>query len=328
MRLLVMALIVAATILTWSPSSGAVLGMEHGFTLGATGAAVDCDDTECVVYGTGTFQLTVDAAVVPAGGYDAFQASVTLRDHCPDRPRPCVRELTHLPRGSCGEVVWPDVGYCRDTSSPPNYAIYASTGEEWPVPHSSFDGTLLELDVRCSEVGLHRVSFGALYQIAFLLSDGYTVAHLGPIGERGSGSLDVDCREASDEPRPTPTPVPTLAPTPTLAVGECHLAEPWEDAGDPNCDGQVNAIDALLVLQHDAGMAELPDDYAWNMADVNNDCYVTAVDALLILQYDSMDYYGPTPEQYDEWLNGTWVNRFWFPAYAECPPESGRLDVY
>ena len=50
-----------------------------------------------------------------------------------------------------------------------------------------------------------------------------------------------------------------------------------------NDDGQVNSIDAALILQLEAGLvnslANMPS------ADVNNDSHVNSVDAALILQY-------------------------------------------
>ena len=55
------------------------------------------------------------------------------------------------------------------------------------------------------------------------------------------------------------------------------------DVGDVNCDGSVNAIDAALFLQFNAGLVgSLPCEDA---ADVNSDGDITSVDAALILQF-------------------------------------------
>ena len=53
--------------------------------------------------------------------------------------------------------------------------------------------------------------------------------------------------------------------------------------GDVSCDGDVSAIDASLILQHEAGfLPTLPCD---ENADVNGDGRVNAVDSTLILQH-------------------------------------------
>ncbi len=59
--------------------------------------------------------------------------------------------------------------------------------------------------------------------------------------------------------------------------------------GDLNADGVANSVDALLVLFHDAGLGEPPTDIdAWTaIADVDCDLEVTALDAALILQADA-----------------------------------------
>lgn len=55
--------------------------------------------------------------------------------------------------------------------------------------------------------------------------------------------------------------------------------------GDSNCNGTVNAIDAALVLQHDAGLlGTIP---CANLADANQNGTVNAIDATLILQFDA-----------------------------------------
>ena len=62
------------------------------------------------------------------------------------------------------------------------------------------------------------------------------------------------------------------------ATGERNL-------GDVNCDGNVNAIDAALILQKTAGLI---DTLACHDAgDVNDDNLLNAIDAALMLQYDA-----------------------------------------
>lgn len=74
-------------------------------------------------------------------------------------------------------------------------------------------------------------------------------------------------------PTNTPTRTPTLTPTPALACG------------DVNGDGSVNSVDALSILQYEAGLIltlREPD-----RADVNGDGAINSVDATLILQREA-----------------------------------------
>ena len=64
-----------------------------------------------------------------------------------------------------------------------------------------------------------------------------------------------------------------MTPTPTAAF----------PAGDANCDGTVNTIDAIYMLQAGAGLLEsVPCPTA---ADVDLNGVVDAIDAMLTLQY-------------------------------------------
>jgi len=62
-----------------------------------------------------------------------------------------------------------------------------------------------------------------------------------------------------------------------------------EKTGDLNMDGRSNSIDALLVLQHDAGIRPLPpeDVYLHAAGDVSCDGLVNSIDASMILQADA-----------------------------------------
>jgi hypothetical protein len=97
--------------------------------------------------------------------------------------------------------------------------------------------------------------------------------------DAGGAPVDTATPTATEEePAATPTATATgAAPPPTSTPPEGGLL------GDVNCDGQVTAVDAALILQLVAGLVDsLPCEDA---ADVNQDGSVTAVDATLILQF-------------------------------------------
>jgi TolB protein len=61
--------------------------------------------------------------------------------------------------------------------------------------------------------------------------------------------------------------------------------QPLPVAGDANCDGVANSLDAAIVLQYSADLIDgLP---CLEAADVNGDGRVDAIDAALVLQYDA-----------------------------------------
>lgn len=71
--------------------------------------------------------------------------------------------------------------------------------------------------------------------------------------------------------------------------GRAQLAtggqEPNWFSGDANCDGRINSLDGLAVLQFEAGLLEeLPFPEG---GDPNEDGDVNSTDALLILQFDA-----------------------------------------
>lgn len=71
-----------------------------------------------------------------------------------------------------------------------------------------------------------------------------------------------------------------LAPPQTQAIvaGEMPALH-----GDANCDKDIDSIDALLVLQLDAGLTSSTPC----SPDANQDGAVNSIDAALILQYDA-----------------------------------------
>jgi hypothetical protein len=87
----------------------------------------------------------------------------------------------------------------------------------------------------------------------------------GPDNVYGRGELVLP------EPPPLPTPgAPTPIPTPVKLVG------------DVDCDGDMDSIDAALVLQFNARL--IPGLLCLDEGDVNGDGDVNSIDAFLILQ--------------------------------------------
>jgi hypothetical protein len=62
---------------------------------------------------------------------------------------------------------------------------------------------------------------------------------------------------------------------------------PKPPLGDVNGDGEVNSVDAALILQVEAGLIDLEDLEFPNNADVNEDDEVNSVDSALILQFEA-----------------------------------------
>ncbi len=92
----------------------------------------------------------------------------------------------------------------------------------------------------------------------------------------------------TDTPTPTDTPVPPTStntpvpPTSTATNTPVIPATPGNTIGDVNKNGVVNAIDAQLIKQAEAGFITLANP---KNADVNLDGEVNSVDALLIQQF-------------------------------------------
>jgi hypothetical protein len=103
----------------------------------------------------------------------------------------------------------------------------------------------------------------------------------------------TDTPAPTDTPTPTPTdtPAPTDTPTPTPAPSP---TPPPAGNGDVNCSGEVNSVDALMVLRHSAALSVIQEEpctdlgemliTGWAMGDVDCDGKINSVDALMILR--------------------------------------------
>ncbi len=115
------------------------------------------------------------------------------------------------------------------------------------------------------------------------------VSAQGVAGDVELGEIVFECRQAGEsaltlEPAvfadATPgAPQPIAGPEPT---GEPPASEPDKLPGDADCNGEIESIDAVYVLQYGASLIDLvpcPDN-----ADMNGDGAINALDAVLILQ--------------------------------------------
>ena len=163
--------------------------------------------------------------------------------------------------------------------------------------------------------------YAALFSSAIRLPNGNTLINDGPIGTlfevtvagetvwKYVNPIQADGPLAQDDPIPPdglgvfratryPPDYPGLAgrnltpggpleivkptPTPTITTGPDPTPTPTSTPGDADGDGRLTSLDALVVLQYDAGLlTSLP---SLEIADVNQDGSITSIDAALILQ--------------------------------------------
>jgi hypothetical protein len=99
----------------------------------------------------------------------------------------------------------------------------------------------------------------------------------------------ADTVTATNTPTPTytPTDTPTATDTPTRTNTPTRTPTPTPQGvrGDVDCNQQVSAIDALLILQLSAGL--ISSLLCEQNGDVNHSGGIDAVDAAIILQYDA-----------------------------------------
>jgi hypothetical protein len=99
--------------------------------------------------------------------------------------------------------------------------------------------------------------------------------------DEGASSLALTAVEFSDATTGAPQPINVSIDHGSI---NCLAPEPPQEelVGDANCDGVVNSVDALIVLQFVAGLRNsVP---CRDLADVDNNGRLSSVDAALILQ--------------------------------------------
>ena len=72
-----------------------------------------------------------------------------------------------------------------------------------------------------------------------------------------------------------------------VTVTDSTISEPSSViVGDVNDDGEIDIVDAILIMKHDAGLTEISEKLK-EAADVNQDGEIDIADAILIMKYDA-----------------------------------------
>ena len=191
--------------------------------MSVSGPGVTCSGGECDVPLGGDFTVSVDIVTAPIQGYIGVQ---TFIDYGTD--------LTLQPRAEASdEFLWPDAGsddvVVRGEPGPGMISHGGLSGLIPPLPTSSYEGALLELDLVCSDsfsrtpvrllpASASRTSGSGA---AFVRMDGTVQIDI-PVK---ADSVIVNCGEA---PPPPPPPQPTSLPsTGTFGTADSNSTGMW-----------------------------------------------------------------------------------------------------
>ena len=192
--------------------------------MSVTGPSVTCSGGECDVPLGGDIMVSVEIVTAPDQGYIGVQ---TIVDYGAD--------LTVQSRAEAAdEFLWPDAGsddvILRGEPGPGLISHGGLTGLIPPLPSSSYEGDLLELDLVCSDtysqttVRLLPFSDDRRSGAAFVRIDGTTQVEI-PIK---SNSVIVNCGEAPPPPLPPLPPLPNdLPPTGTYGAADSTSTGVW-----------------------------------------------------------------------------------------------------
>lgn len=269
-----------------------------------------CDDadnpTTCSIPPDATFTVAVTVDGLPVdpkteqeAGYVAFQSQVFYGD------------LAYDPAAAAAdETVWPESALPVRSPAVPTglegiVAHGDASGVTPPLAPSGHTGNVVEIAFACpaqpQSFKLALLSYDPLdrpFGAGFKLLDQQTGELGQTVPAKTSGQQELDLDGQPETPpetvevaavvaincdAPTPTNTSTATNTPTATPTPTPTATATPPIGDVNCDGEVDAIDAALILQLNAGLiGTLPCEMK---ADVSGDGAVNPIDAALILQF-------------------------------------------
>ena len=285
----VMALGAAALVMGWwpgatQPASAGPAGLDM-----AMGVSGQCDSTagpaKCTFDPGTAFTVEFKINSIPGGfTYGAYGMDIVYSGNVSYVTGSLVQT---------GAGMWPSCTFATaEAGFTPGDALTGCTIGPGAV-ESTYLGTLAKLNFQCGASAGPGVLTLAMGPGKTEVLDASLIGHSEAVDEE----LTVNCG-AGEPPTNTPPPEPTVTPTP--CDGPCPTATatntvpppPTATAtntpspkacGDVNDDGNINPVDATLILQHAAGLlgtlANAPS------ADVNDDGAVNPVDATLILQH-------------------------------------------
>lgn len=222
--------LMAIVALAWGQVANATVqaaGTGPEMSLTISGPGVSCSDGVCDAPFGGDIMLTVDIVTAPIEGYILVQ---TYIDYGSD--------LIYQPRAEAAdELIWPDAGsdevVLRFELAPGEVNHGGLTGLIPPLPASSYEGTILELDLVCSDafsqtaVRMLPLSDTRTSGAAFAFNDGTTQVDV----PTKTNTVVVNCGEAPPRgeapPPPTPSQPTSLPSTGTFGTADSDSAGLW-----------------------------------------------------------------------------------------------------
>ncbi len=191
--------------------------------MSVSGPGVTCSGGECDVPLGGDFTVSVDIVTAPNQGYIGVQ---TYIDYGTD--------LTLQSRTEAAdEFLWPDAGsddvILRGGAGPGTIFHGGLTGLIPPLPSSSYEGALLELDFVCSDtfsqtpVRLHPVSDSRTSGAGFVRMDGTIQVDI----PTKTDTVIVNCGEAPPPQAPPPQQPNSLPSTGTFGTADSNSTGVW-----------------------------------------------------------------------------------------------------